>query len=91
MTAYLKLDHIDKHFDRAGQRAEVLKDNNLTIDQGRIRFDHRPFRLRKIHPAQPDRRADQGFAGAVLLENREVNARVRSVRWCSRTIRCCPG
>jgi nitrate/nitrite transport system ATP-binding protein len=34
MTAYLKLDHIDKYFDRAGTRAEVLKGINLTISQG---------------------------------------------------------
>lgn len=35
MTAYLKPDHIDKHFDRAGVRAgEVLKGINLTISKG---------------------------------------------------------
>lgn len=34
MNAYLKLDHIDKHFDRGGVRAEVLKDINLTISAG---------------------------------------------------------
>ena len=34
MNAYLKLDHIDKHFDRAGARTEVLKDINLVIDKG---------------------------------------------------------
>lgn len=34
MNAYLKLDHIDKHFDLGGVRAEVLKDINLTISAG---------------------------------------------------------
>ena len=34
MTHYLKIDHIDKHFDRAGVRAEVLKDVALTIEKG---------------------------------------------------------
>ncbi|MGO7259258.1 ATP-binding cassette domain-containing protein, partial [Rhizobium brockwellii] len=34
MNAYLKLDHIDKHFYRGGVRAEVLKDINLTISEG---------------------------------------------------------
>ncbi|TIW39284.1 MAG: ATP-binding cassette domain-containing protein, partial [Mesorhizobium sp.] len=34
MTAYLKLDHIDKSFTRGGQVSEVLKDIRLTIDKG---------------------------------------------------------
>jgi nitrate/nitrite transport system ATP-binding protein len=34
MTAYLKIDHIDKNFERAGKRTEVLRDVALTIDKG---------------------------------------------------------
>ncbi|RUY08569.1 ATP-binding cassette domain-containing protein, partial [Mesorhizobium sp. M7A.F.Ca.CA.004.12.1.1] len=34
MTAYLKLDHIDKSFTRGAQVSEVLKDIRLTIDKG---------------------------------------------------------
>ena len=34
MTAYLKLDHIDKHFDRGGVRSEVLKGISIDIAQG---------------------------------------------------------
>jgi len=34
MNAYLKLDHIDKYFDKGGSRAEVLKGINLTIGKG---------------------------------------------------------
>ena len=34
MNAYLKLDHIDKYFDKGGSRAEVLKGINLTIEKG---------------------------------------------------------
>ncbi len=34
MPAYLKLDHIDKIFTRGSASTEVLKDINLTIDQG---------------------------------------------------------
>ena len=34
MTAYLKLDHIDKIFTRGAATTEVLKDINLTIEKG---------------------------------------------------------
>ena len=34
MTAYLKLDHIDKTFTRGAATTEVLKDINLTIEKG---------------------------------------------------------
>ena len=33
MNAYLKIDHIDKSFERAGTRTDVLKDVTLTIDK----------------------------------------------------------
>jgi nitrate/nitrite transport system ATP-binding protein len=74
MTAYLKLDHIDKHFDRAGTRAEVLKGINLTIDKGEFVsiIGHsgcgKSTLLNLIAGLTPV------SAGAVLLENREVNA-----------------
>ena len=57
MPAYLKLDHVDKIFTRGTATTEVLKDINLTIDERRIRLDHRPFRLRQIDDAQHRRRA----------------------------------
>src|ERR1700741_3389089 len=34
MRPYLKLDHIDKTFTRGNATTEVLKDINLTIEQG---------------------------------------------------------
>ncbi|MBB4229531.1 ABC transporter ATP-binding protein [Rhizobium mongolense] len=74
MTAYLKLDHIDKHFDRAGTRAEVLKGINLTIARGEFVsiIGHsgcgKSTLLNLIAGLTPV------SAGAVLLENREVNA-----------------
>ena len=34
MTAYLKLDHIDKVFTRGNATTEVLKDISLTIEKG---------------------------------------------------------
>ena len=34
MTAYLKLDHIDKTFARGAQVSEVLRDITLGVEQG---------------------------------------------------------
>ncbi len=73
MNAYLKLDHIDKHFDRGGVRAEVLKDINLTISKGEYVsiIGHsgcgKSTLLNLIAGLTPVSK------GAVLLENREVN------------------
>jgi nitrate/nitrite transport system ATP-binding protein len=73
MNAYLKLDHIDKYFDRDGTRAEVLKDINLTIAKGEFVsiIGHsgcgKSTLLNLIAGLTPV------SAGAVLLENREVN------------------
>ncbi|MEB3046082.1 ABC transporter ATP-binding protein [Rhizobium mulingense] len=73
MNAYLKLDHIDKHFDRGGARAEVLKDINLTISEGEFVsiIGHsgcgKSTLLNLIAGLTPV------SSGAVLLENREVN------------------
>ena len=74
MTAYLKLDHIDKHFDRGGVRAEVLKGINLSIAKGEFVsiIGHsgcgKSTLLNLIAGLTPV------STGAVLLENREVNA-----------------
>ncbi|WP_434730189.1 ABC transporter ATP-binding protein [Rhizobium binae] len=73
MNAYLKLDHIDKHFDRSGVRAEVLKDINLMISEGEFVsiIGHsgcgKSTLLNLIAGLTPV------SSGAVLLENREVN------------------
>ncbi|MBX5223046.1 ABC transporter ATP-binding protein [Rhizobium sp. NLR8a] len=73
MDAYLKLDRIDKHFDRGGVRAEVLKDINLTISEGEFVsiIGHsgcgKSTLLNLIAGLTPV------STGAVLLENREVN------------------
>lgn len=74
MTAYLKLDHIDKHFDRGGVRAEVLKGINLSISKGEFVsiIGHsgcgKSTLLNLIAGLTPV------SSGGVLLENREVNA-----------------
>ena len=74
MKAYLKLDHIDKSFARGNQVSEVLKDIRLTIDKGEFVsiIGHsgcgKSTMLNLIAGLIPV------STGAVLLENREVNA-----------------
>jgi nitrate/nitrite transport system ATP-binding protein len=74
MNSYLKLDHIDKSFSRSGQITEVLKDINLEIISGEYVsiIGHsgcgKSTLLNLIAGLTPV------SYGAVLLENREVNA-----------------
>ncbi|WP_267549084.1 ABC transporter ATP-binding protein [Rhizobium rhizogenes] len=73
MSAYLKLDHIDKHFDRGGQRAEVLKGIELTIDKGEFVSIIGHSGCGKSTLLNLIAGLTRVSAGAVLLENREVN------------------
>ena len=73
MSAYLKLDHIDKHFDRGGQRAEVLKGIDLTIDKGEFVSIIGHSGCGKSTLLNLIAGLTRVSAGAVLLENREVN------------------
>lgn len=72
--SYLKLDHIDKSFQRAGTQNEVLKDINLSIDKGEYVsiIGHsgcgKSTLLNIIAGLTPV------TSGAVLLENREVSS-----------------
>lgn len=74
MTAYLKLDHIGKTFARGAQATEVLRDIRLTIDRGEFVsiIGHsgcgKSTLLNIVAGLTPV------SGGAVLLENREVNA-----------------
>src|SRR5918992_5966596 len=74
MQAYLKLDHIDKTFTRGNATTEVLKDINLTIDEGEYVsiIGHsgcgKSTLLNIVAGLTPP------TTGGVLLENREVNA-----------------
>ena len=34
--SYLRIENVDKHFDRGGQRSEVLKDVSLDIAKGEV-------------------------------------------------------
>jgi nitrate/nitrite transport system ATP-binding protein len=74
MTAYLKIDHIDKSFQRGARVTEVLKDITLGIERGEFVsiIGHsgcgKSTLLNLVAGLIPVTR------GAVLLENQEVNA-----------------
>ncbi|MDX3925732.1 MAG: ABC transporter ATP-binding protein [Shinella sp.] len=72
-TAYLKLDHIDKTFERNGQRTEVLKGINLTIAQGEFVSIIGHSGCGKSTLLNLIAGLAKVSSGAVLLENREVN------------------
>jgi nitrate/nitrite transport system ATP-binding protein len=74
VTPYLKLDHIDKSFARGGTQSEVLSDITLGIERGEFVsiIGHsgcgKTTLLNVVAGLTPVTR------GAVLLENREVDA-----------------
>jgi nitrate/nitrite transport system ATP-binding protein len=74
MQAYLKLDHIAKHFDRSGSRSEVLRDINLTIGKGEFVSIIGHSGCGKSTLLNLIAGLIRVSTGAVLLENREVNA-----------------
>ncbi|RWM28916.1 ABC transporter ATP-binding protein [Mesorhizobium sp.] len=74
MTAYLKLDHIDKSFSRGGQLSEVLKDIRLTIDAGEFVSIIGHSGCGKSTLLNLIAGLTKVSKGAVLLENREVDS-----------------
>jgi nitrate/nitrite transport system ATP-binding protein len=74
MKAYLKLDHIDKHFGSGAQRAEVLKDITLTIGQGEFVSVIGHSGCGKSTMLNLIAGLTSVSAGAVLLEDKEVNS-----------------
>ncbi|CAN1525212.1 TauB ABC-type nitrate/sulfonate/bicarbonate transport system, ATPase component [Rhabdaerophilaceae bacterium] len=74
MTGYLKLDHIDKSFSRGGQTTDVLRDVNLTIEKGEYVSIIGHSGCGKSTLLNLIAGLTQVSYGAVLLENREVNA-----------------
>lgn len=74
MSDYLKLDHVDKTFRRGGQTTEVLKDINLSISKGEFVSIIGHSGCGKSTLLNLVAGLTQVTAGAVLLENREVNA-----------------
>lgn len=73
MNAYLKIDHIDKSFERSGARTEVLKDVTLTIDKGEFVSIIGHSGCGKSTLLNLIAGLTRVSAGAVLLENQEVN------------------
>jgi nitrate/nitrite transport system ATP-binding protein len=73
MTAYLKIDHVDKSFHRGSRETEVLKDVSLSIESGEYVsiIGHsgcgKSTLLNIVAGLMPVTR------GAVLLQNQEVN------------------
>jgi nitrate/nitrite transport system ATP-binding protein len=74
MQAYLKLDHINKHFDRDGQRSDVLKGINLSIGKGEFVSIIGHSGCGKSTLLNLIAGLTRVSQGAVLLEEREVNA-----------------
>jgi nitrate/nitrite transport system ATP-binding protein len=72
--AYLKLDHVDKRFNRGAMATDVLRDINLTIAEGEFvsLIGHsgcgKSTVLNLVAGLLPV------SSGAVLLENKEVNS-----------------
>ncbi|RWF68732.1 MAG: ABC transporter ATP-binding protein [Mesorhizobium sp.] len=74
MTAYLKLDHIDKSFTRGGQVSEVLNDIRLTIDKGEFVSIIGHSGCGKSTLLNLIAGLTKVSAGAVLLEDKEVDS-----------------
>ena len=74
MASYLKLDHVDKSFQRGGVSTEVLKDVNLDIADGEIASIIGHSGCGKSTLLNLVAGLTTVSAGAVLLENREVNS-----------------
>lgn len=73
MNAYLKIDHIDKSFERGGSKTEVLKDIILTIDKGEFVSIIGHSGCGKSTLLNLIAGLTRVSAGAILLENTEVN------------------
>lgn len=74
MNAYLKIDHVDKSFERAGTTSEVLQDISLTIDKGEFVSIIGHSGCGKSTLLNLIAGLTRVSAGAVLLDNVEVNA-----------------
>ena len=74
MSAYLKLDHVDKSFRRGSTENNVLKDINLVINKGEFVSIIGHSGCGKSTMLNLIAGLTTVSQGAVLLENREVNA-----------------
>ena len=74
MSAYLKLDHIDKSFTRGAQTTEVLRDVNLVIENGEYVSIIGHSGCGKSTLLNLIAGLSKVTKGGVLLEDREVNS-----------------
>jgi nitrate/nitrite transport system ATP-binding protein len=74
MSAYLKIDHVDKSFSAGAAETQVLKDVNLVIDKGEAISIIGHSGCGKSTLLNLIAGLTRVTAGAVLLENKEVNA-----------------
>jgi nitrate/nitrite transport system ATP-binding protein len=88
---YLKIENVDKHFDRGGQRSEVLKDVSLDIRQGEVISIIGHSGCGKSTLLNLIAGLTEVSSGGILWRGARSTAPGRSAPWCSRTIRCCPG
>lgn len=72
--SYLKIDHIDKTFERGGVKTEVLKDVTLSIDKGEFVSIIGHSGCGKSTLLNLIAGLTRVTNGAVLLENQEVNS-----------------
>ena len=69
--AYLSIEALGVTFRPGATPARCCAAYRSQVDQRRIRLDHRPFRLRQVHPAQRGRRAScRSTTGAVILDRK---------------------
>jgi len=74
MSAYLQIDHVDKVFERGGQRTEVLKDVTLSIAKGEIVAIIGHSGCGKSTLLNLVAGLTEVSAGGIILEHTEVNS-----------------
>ena len=74
MSAYLQIDHVDKAFERGGQRSEVLKDITLGIEKGDVIAIIGHSGCGKSTLLNLIAGLTQVSGGGIILEHTEVNS-----------------
>jgi len=74
MSAYLQIDHVDKSFERGGQRTEVLKDITLGIEKGEVIAIIGHSGCGKSTLLNLIAGLTQVAGGGIILEHTEVNS-----------------